>query len=313
MTFQVMIRTGPRDNDEFANSYATLWIARAKQPSELVIEWGPYNLSAGSTAEDQKFGKVWLLPYHTNKDSSQAHPVGYTWYDELIISRNRIADPSAATSSPTPADTMRPTAPASLNATAASASRINLSWTASTDNVGVTGYRVNRDGTHVGTSAATSYADSGLSAGTTHSYNVSAVDAAGNVSLESTTASATTTAASTPPPSPTPTSGTSLASLAGSMQAGTWAELTNTTAFNSGAVLQPPAGGSLLEYTNRGSWNPINKTAMVLGGAHTEPKLQLQRDAVCEVHGLQQQLDEHAAQSVPERRQCLRRRYRSRL
>jgi hypothetical protein len=93
LTFQVEIKTGPRVNDEFTNSFVTLWVARAGQPSQRVLHWGPYNLSAGSPAENQRFGKIWLLPYNTGKDASVTNPVTYTWYDELIISRNRIADP----------------------------------------------------------------------------------------------------------------------------------------------------------------------------------------------------------------------------
>ena len=50
------------------NSFITLWVARENQPSELVINYGPWNLTAGSTADDQKFGKIWLLPYHTGKE-----------------------------------------------------------------------------------------------------------------------------------------------------------------------------------------------------------------------------------------------------
>jgi chitodextrinase len=82
---------------------------------------------------------------------------------------------------------------------------VTLSWTASTDNVGVTGYDVYRNGTKVGTSQTATYTDSGLSAGTTYSYAVDAYDAAGNVSAKSGTASAKTqTAADTSAPS-TPT------------------------------------------------------------------------------------------------------------
>src|SRR5581483_5543247 len=91
MTFQVNIKTGPRVNDEFTNSYVKLWIAREGQPSQLVLNWGPYNLTAGSPTENQKYGKVWLLPYNTGKDSSVTYPTAYTWYDELIISRTMIA------------------------------------------------------------------------------------------------------------------------------------------------------------------------------------------------------------------------------
>jgi hypothetical protein len=100
MTFQVRVKTGPRVADEFTNSFVELWIGREGQPSEMVINQGPYNLSAGSAAENQRFGKVWLLPYNTNKDSTQVHPTGYTWYDELIISRNRIEDPSLTQAPP---------------------------------------------------------------------------------------------------------------------------------------------------------------------------------------------------------------------
>jgi hypothetical protein len=93
MTFQVHIKIGPRVNDEFMNSYVQLWIARLGQPSQIVIDWGPYNLSAGNPHENQKYGKIWLLPYHTNKNSSQSTSTAYTWYDELIVSRQRIPDP----------------------------------------------------------------------------------------------------------------------------------------------------------------------------------------------------------------------------
>lgn len=93
MTFQVRIKTGPRVGDEFRNSYITLWMAREGQRSEKVIEWGPYNLSAGPIAENQRYGKVWLTPYNTDKSAAQSHPTAYTWYDELIVSRSPIADP----------------------------------------------------------------------------------------------------------------------------------------------------------------------------------------------------------------------------
>jgi hypothetical protein len=94
MTFQVQIKIGPRVGDEFVNSTVTLWMAREGKASEPVIAWGPYNLSAGSASDNQKFGKLWLLPYNTNKSASATNPTAYTWYDELVISRTKIADPS---------------------------------------------------------------------------------------------------------------------------------------------------------------------------------------------------------------------------
>jgi hypothetical protein len=83
-----------------------------------------------------------------------------------------------------------------LTATAVSSSQINLAWTASTDNVGVTGYNIFRGGVKVGTAPSNSFQDGGLGASTSYTYNVSAFDAAGNTSAQSTGASATTQAAS---------------------------------------------------------------------------------------------------------------------
>ncbi len=93
-------------------------------------------------------------------------------------------------------DTTPPSVPTGLAATAASSSQINLNWTASTDNVGVTGYKVFRGGTQVGTSATISYSDAGLAASTAYTYTVAAYDAAGNTSAQSASAPATTLAAS---------------------------------------------------------------------------------------------------------------------
>src|SRR3989344_4750502 len=110
MTFQVRIKTGPLIGDEFTNSLVELWVARDNQPSVKVIS-RTINLSAGTPGTDQKFGKIWLLPYHTGKDPSQSHLTGYVWYDELIISTAKIADPTTGggTPTPTPTPTVTPT------------------------------------------------------------------------------------------------------------------------------------------------------------------------------------------------------------
>ena len=114
---------------------------------------------------------------------------------------NLSAYSNTATATTTPGqDTTPPTAPSNLTATAASASQINLSWTASTDNVGVTGYLVERcsgagcsNFAQIGTPPSTSFSDTGLTASTSYSYRVRATDAAGNLSAYSNTATATTT------------------------------------------------------------------------------------------------------------------------
>src|SRR5216117_3761343 len=91
-------------------------------------------------------------------------------------------------------DTIAPSTPTGLRALAASSSRINLSWSAATDNVGVIRYGVYRDGVRIAYIPGTSYASTGLSAATTYSYTVAAYDAAGNASAQSSAASATTKA-----------------------------------------------------------------------------------------------------------------------
>jgi hypothetical protein len=84
------------------------------------------------------------------------------------------------------ADTQAPSAPTNLAASAITQTSATLNWTASTDNVGVTGYEVRVNGTLNGTVATTSYALSGLAASTTYSVSVTAKDAAGNASTAAT-------------------------------------------------------------------------------------------------------------------------------
>lgn len=95
-------------------------------------------------------------------------------------------------------DTQLPTVPTGLTATAASSSQINLSWTASTDNVGVTTYKVYRGGTLIVTLGnVRSYNDSGLTPSTSYAYTVQACDAAANCSAQSSSISGTTQQAGT--------------------------------------------------------------------------------------------------------------------
>jgi chitodextrinase len=89
-------------------------------------------------------------------------------------------------------DSTAPSVPANLAVTGTTSSSVSLSWSPSTDNVGVTGYRVYRDGSQVGTATGTSFTDTGLSAATRHTYAVAAYDAAGNVSAQSASVAATT-------------------------------------------------------------------------------------------------------------------------
>ncbi|MFL6660203.1 MAG: carbohydrate binding domain-containing protein, partial [Massilia sp.] len=91
-------------------------------------------------------------------------------------------------------DTTAPSAPGQPTASGITSSSVNLNWSAATDNYGVSRYLVRRDGTQVGTSATTSFVDSGLTPATAYSYAIAAQDSAGNVSAVSTARSVTTAA-----------------------------------------------------------------------------------------------------------------------
>jgi hypothetical protein len=149
------------------------------------------------------------------------------------------------------ADTTPPTVPTGLTATALSSSQINLSWTASTDNVGVTGYNIYRGGIKIGTAPSITYQDTGLAASTSYTYNVSAFDAAGNTSAQSAAASATTLA-----------SGGGLPNTLG------WYQIPNTLMIN----VCPPgfACQNIIPNWNGGVADTARNRLIVWGGGHTD-------------------------------------------
>jgi hypothetical protein len=94
MTFQVHVQVGRwyrNDRNYHQDSAIELWVAEEGKSSQLVISRRRYDIANVNPAA--KYGKVWLLPYHTGKNPAQAHAVGYVWYDELIVSRTKIPDP----------------------------------------------------------------------------------------------------------------------------------------------------------------------------------------------------------------------------
>lgn len=130
--------------------------------------------------------------------------------DSFDAAGNRSARASVvATTSACAVDTTTPTAPTNLTASAITQTSVSLTWTPSTDNIGVVGYGLYRGGVRISeTSRATGLFD-GLSCGTTYTLGVDAVDAAGNRSSVSTVR--TTTAAcsvSTSEPQPLGNPGT---------------------------------------------------------------------------------------------------------
>jgi hypothetical protein len=116
MTFQIRITVGHWDQWD---STIQLWVAREGQPSALVVDCSPTatrkcNESSNnvgsvngwylhnSDPSNFKLGKVWLLPYHTNRSASFTYSATAVWYDDLVISRNKIADPTPGVTSNPP-------------------------------------------------------------------------------------------------------------------------------------------------------------------------------------------------------------------
>jgi chitodextrinase len=112
------------------------------------------------------------------------------------------AGPSVSTTFRT-LDTVAPSVAEGLRVTSATSGTVNLAWNSASDNVGVTGYRIYRNGSFLGNSSSTTYPDNTTSGTTTYSYRVSARDRVGNESPQSTPALSVTTPDTIAPNAPT--------------------------------------------------------------------------------------------------------------
>ncbi len=144
-------------------------------------------------------------------DTGLTAQTSYSYRVRATDAANNLGPYSGTATGTTPfVDVTPPTAPSNLAATASSSSQIGLTWTAATDDVAVTSYLVERcqgagcsTFAQIGTSATTSFTNTGLTAQTSYSYRVRASDGANNLGPYSNTATATTQAAPPPPPNPT--------------------------------------------------------------------------------------------------------------
>ena len=150
---------------------------------------------AASISIDQGIGDV------TGRSAITVYPTQTTTY---VLSASNSSGSTTANATVTVAtsgpDTQPPTAPTLLSAVAKNANEIDLLWTASSDNTGVTGYQVIRNGVMISSvpGATLVYVDNSVAAGSTYAYSVAAYDAAGNVSSPS--ASLQVTTPNGPPP-----------------------------------------------------------------------------------------------------------------
>lgn len=186
--------------------------AQGVSESRIDLVWNASSDNVGVTAYDIRRDGV-LIDSVSMTSYSDTGLVASTNYSYEVIARDAAGNLSSpatasATTDAAVSDTQAPTTPGNLIAQAASTSRIDLVWSESTDNVGVDEYSIRRDGASIARTTDTSYSDSGLTANTTYSYEVVALDAAGNASAPAIASATTATDASTPV---TPPSGTSSA------------------------------------------------------------------------------------------------------
>src|SRR5262249_35744605 len=137
-----------------------------------------YRVERCTGASCTDFAQIGTPTTTSYSDTGRSASTTYRYQVRAKDAANNLSSYSSIASATTQApDTTAPTLPTSLVASAVSSNQINLSWTASTDNVGVTGYSVERctgasctDFAEVGTPATASYSDTGRSAATTYRY-----------------------------------------------------------------------------------------------------------------------------------------------
>jgi fibronectin type 3 domain-containing protein len=165
--------------------------ATSTSPTAVVISWSASADNVGVTGYDVIRDGVALvalgpstLSYSDTVASGSTHT--YT-VDAFDAAGNHSGTPTPISVTTSTADTTPPTVPAGLTAAVVGSTKVNLAWNASTDNVGVTGYTVYRNGaalTTVGASVLT-YSDSAVTQATNYTYSIDAFDAAGNHSAQS--------------------------------------------------------------------------------------------------------------------------------
>ncbi len=178
-------------------SVATTASCTATPPNGSTVLTGP-SLTAGITFNGSQLAAGSSVYYciKTLVQASQTNTVGSPATVNVILSSvigNWVSNSTTTASQQVqPTDTTPPSVPSNLAASGTTGSQTTITWTASTDNVGVTGYDVYRNGVVITTVTATSFTDVGLTRDTAYSYTVKARDAAGNVSVASNALAVTT-------------------------------------------------------------------------------------------------------------------------
>ncbi len=183
-----------------------LWLSSSNNPAGKVLiasvgdwtnprEWNKYPSQQSSPVTLTGGQAYYVEVLHKEGHSGDHVAVGWTGpgiESIAVVSGGYLTPYGGGSGNPDPADTQPPTAPTNLTAPSKTSVSVSLSWTASTDNVGVTGYNIYKGGVLEGSTAGTAYTATGLSANTAYSFTVKAKDAANNESAASNTLSVTT-------------------------------------------------------------------------------------------------------------------------
>lgn len=178
--------TSPVDNSSFVSPANVTLTASAADSDGTITKVEFYSggkLLGSSTSSPYTFAY--------NSLAAGSYTINAIAYDDKGASTTS-APVTFTVANPVISDTQAPVGPSNLSAGAISSSSISLSWTAATDNIGVSQYLIFRGGVQVGSTSSLSYTDSSLTASTSYSYQVKAKDSAGNTSTGSNTISATT-------------------------------------------------------------------------------------------------------------------------
>ena len=193
--------------DTTAPSVPTNLAASLNSSHQVVLSWTAATDNVGVTGYKVMRNGI-ALATSTALTFTDITVAANTTYAYSVLAFDAAGNNSAASTpvsitTPVSTDTSAPSVPTNLTASAISSSQINLSWTAATDNVAVTGYNIYRGTSLIGTSASTTFSDTGLTPSTSYSYMVSAFDAAGNTSAQSVSVSSATLAVSSDTTAPT--------------------------------------------------------------------------------------------------------------
>jgi chitodextrinase len=195
-------------------------------------------------------------------DNTTASNVAYTYYVASVDAAGNVCIPAGpwlwVRRSRVDIDAQAPDTPKDLKASAPDYKRVNLNWTASTDNVGVVKYLILRNGKQIAENASTSWSDTAVIGSTTYAYAVKAVDAANNTSAASAVVSVTTPTSPDAMPPTTPTN--LIATAAGVTQVNlTWLASTDNVGV---AKYEIYRDGSILNQTPSNTINYTDTSVM---------------------------------------------------